>query len=473
MSGPFPNRSNDRSDDRTPHKNPMEMVAMSLLGLGALVGGVFFGRAMFADDAPDTGGTEVAVSTDGENGGLDEGSDQVGDDPLEVEETDGSAGSDDPDSSVDSTASDDGEADGDGPEEPDNSAASDGESSNADDDGSDDNGSDDNDSDGSTDETDGTEGETPGPGDVPSADDLTRAVNIVEVARDDVALFAVADPTTSGCAGGPGYRLWAQTDDGADPIPGVASGNFVFRSIPEYREGPQIVAGLVDRCDGEARIYTGGFAGPTGFNDLAEISPQGFQGKVIDAAWDLVAKQLVISAVDVDGTEYEIAVAEPTGEIVWQREVNGPCVEGASLEPNPELPQRIDNTRLAVIWAASRCDYIGLLALTSDDFSPGFGGATALETFESGGADLMAILVRTFELDGAVTLEDRFPGEWRFPTAAARLPGDYTDEDLADLERLAEVAGAANSILDPDRGYTGYRAGINEVGQWTFFVAGD
>ena len=149
------------------------------------------------------------------------------------------------------------------------------------------------------------------------------------------------------------------------------------------------------------------------------------------------------------------------------------------------LPQPVSATREAIIAAAATCDLTGLESLAGEDFVTSFagGGAENLRRWEEEDVDeglfagqpgrgplgtLLLLLDMPFG-----TIEDGGTGDiYAWPAAFTyeswedippehlnELKAIYTEEDLA---LLAEYGS-----------YIGWRTGIDEDGEWLYFVAED
>lgn len=147
--------------------------------------------------------------------------------------------------------------------------------------------------------------------------------------------------------------------------------------------------------------------------------------------------------------------------------------------PSQDLPPSVAEVREQIAEAAVACDYERLeaLAATTSEFVYSFGGgddpAGHWQQQEANGEGLLADLVTLLELGHGVTDPGDVAGEvYVWPEVfAVDDPlredfdpvvdaGLYTEDDV---DRWLIVTGA----------YGGYRVGIDEAGQWRFFVAGD
>lgn len=148
----------------------------------------------------------------------------------------------------------------------------------------------------------------------------------------------------------------------------------------------------------------------------------------------------------------------------------------AAPAPEPEdlsdgLPDPVSDTRRAILDAVAAGDIDALLGLMGPTFTASF-GAPAEEVFrrlaDQGELDLVAGVLQTpvgrLEQEGAEAL-------YVWPSAHARAPEEWTEEDLAGLRQL----GTEDEIAEwrAFGGYLGWRAGIAADGTWLYFVAGD
>jgi hypothetical protein len=154
------------------------------------------------------------------------------------------------------------------------------------------------------------------------------------------------------------------------------------------------------------------------------------------------------------------------------------AASSASLEPQPGLPDRVEEVRQAIAKAAGRCEYGRLAALAREDgdqFTFTFGAADDPGPYwrrgEEAGRDPMKFLAGMLDRPfGQVSAGDLTLYIW--PSAAtypswAEVPPEarnalrplYGDEDFQQFAQFGS--------------YIGYRVGITETGDWLYFVAGD
>lgn len=138
-----------------------------------------------------------------------------------------------------------------------------------------------------------------------------------------------------------------------------------------------------------------------------------------------------------------------------------------------ELPEAVAATRDAIVAASHARDYAALgMLLDPATFSYSFGE----------GGDPVGYW-RMLEEEGEVPiLGDFLPlvltwpaartgDTWVWPSAHARAPEQWTDDDVAPLRQLY-TADEIDGFVQAG-GYLGYRVGIREDGTWLYFVSGD
>ncbi|NNC92182.1 MAG: hypothetical protein HKN80_06785 [Acidimicrobiia bacterium] len=148
----------------------------------------------------------------------------------------------------------------------------------------------------------------------------------------------------------------------------------------------------------------------------------------------------------------------------------------AGLVPQPDLPEAVAATRLALFEAAMTCDF-GAIAAVSDgadlpvQTSHGGSGPEYVWQREREGIPLMRTLVEHLNL-GFTASEDSYV----WPSAMENLTSPYgeglSEEDYAALLELYTVEDLEESFELFD-GFVGHRIAIAADGQWLFFIAGD
>lgn len=146
--------------------------------------------------------------------------------------------------------------------------------------------------------------------------------------------------------------------------------------------------------------------------------------------------------------------------------------------PRPDeiagLPVTVADTRNAIITAAAECDLASLETLAGDRFATSLagGGAENLRLWEDHGQGQLGTLLQLLDMaHDTIALEHG--GEiYVWPAAHTRESWDaVTSADLDDLrkiygpEELDQFASADS--------YLGWRTGIDDEGNWLYFIAGD
>lgn len=178
-----------------------------------------------------------------------------------------------------------------------------------------------------------------------------------------------------------------------------------------------------------------------------------------------------------------IVVVDPTTTMVYPTttgiEPENPGVEcSATGVEAPQLASGlaaiVEDKATAIIEASTSCQLEELAGLADEQFTTSFGGGgmDLLLEWEDQGEGKLDILVKLFGTQWAKQDYDEGPAYYYWPAAFARDSWDeITDEEMADLltvyteGELDEIAAFGS--------YAGWRIGIDEDGNWRFFVAGD
>ncbi len=139
------------------------------------------------------------------------------------------------------------------------------------------------------------------------------------------------------------------------------------------------------------------------------------------------------------------------------------------------VPQPVAQSLVDIVEAAQICDFDRLAAVGGDDFTASFGGGDPAElwAYEEGlGLGPMYWLLCVLGLPhGTVDLGDELMYVW---PAAATHDGGWDTMPEQYLEPLRAIYSEDNFEDFRQFGdYIGYRVGITESGDWSFFVAGD
>jgi hypothetical protein len=148
--------------------------------------------------------------------------------------------------------------------------------------------------------------------------------------------------------------------------------------------------------------------------------------------------------------------------------------DGVTLPPGPSgLPDAVAATGAAIVEAATSCDLAAIEALAGEGFTTSFGGG-GVENFarwENEGEGKLGILVQILGMSHA-TVQTEGGEIYVWPAAFGYDRWDDIPDDLIDElrqiytdEELDQISGLGS--------YGGWRTGIDQDGDWMFFVAGD
>ena len=152
---------------------------------------------------------------------------------------------------------------------------------------------------------------------------------------------------------------------------------------------------------------------------------------------------------------------------------------GSGISPSAlalsSVPQSVAQTLWEMVEAAQVCDFNALETVAGPNFTASFGGGDPAELWayeEENGYEPMAWLMKVLDLPhGTREVDGKTLYIW--PAAAAHdgewdtMPEEYVD-DLRDIYSEDDFEGFRQFGA-----YIGYRVGIYENGDWSFFVAGD
>ncbi len=155
-----------------------------------------------------------------------------------------------------------------------------------------------------------------------------------------------------------------------------------------------------------------------------------------------------------------------------------PVVCSSTGVPQPELdadlPAAVSAKAQAIILFASMCSIDGLAGVAAPGFVTSFGGGGVenLKMWEAEGRGELGTLLELFETSHTVLEGEHDPRIYVWPAAVAYerwedIPEDHRAEllEIYTEEELDQIAGFGS--------YAGWRVGIDENGNWLFFVAGD
>ena len=141
--------------------------------------------------------------------------------------------------------------------------------------------------------------------------------------------------------------------------------------------------------------------------------------------------------------------------------------------PETELPAAVEETRAALLEAASSGNYESLRSLVPEEgFTYTFGGPV-----EGGPIAYWQRLERETDQRPLETLEVLLEMPYTLTRGMYVWPWAYSvpsADDLSEHEReLLAPLGPPSRLFVGDSGYLGWRTGIAPDGTWVFFVAGD
>ena len=143
-------------------------------------------------------------------------------------------------------------------------------------------------------------------------------------------------------------------------------------------------------------------------------------------------------------------------------------------EPDEALPAAVAETRAAIIEAAVGCDLEALIDLAGPGFTTDFGGGDSenLRTWEQDGEGRLGALLSILDMSHAVVGDGNGGETHVWPAAYAydswdEIPPEAIEE-LSSLYTEAEL-----EVISQVGVYGGWRTGIDESGDWMYFVAGD
>lgn len=176
-----------------------------------------------------------------------------------------------------------------------------------------------------------------------------------------------------------------------------------------------------------------------------------------------------------DSTPSTPAETLPTVATTLGTAPEGTCsAEGVPVPAGTgDLPAAVAERRNAIIAAAAACDFNALEGLAGDQFNTSFGGGgvASLRLWEDQGQDPMATLLYLLDMRHTTIEVDDGADIYVWPAVAAGSWGEITEEELDELanihseDELDDLATAGS--------YLGWRTGIDQDGNWLYFVAGD
>jgi hypothetical protein len=197
-------------------------------------------------------------------------------------------------------------------------------------------------------------------------------------------------------------------------------------------------------------------------------------GYVIDREGDAFTV-ITSSTVGIDYTPWKQIVDKAVRTVRFLRPADR-AVEGSNVPPpQPGLPAAVARKRGEIWKAAKGGDYEAVARLAAPGFRYTFGGevpggpaAYWRRTAETTDERPLETLAAILELPYA---RERRSGLYVWPYAFTRTASTLSQEER---DQLAEALGEETVKLYEQLGtYLGYRAAIDEEGDWVFYVAGD
>jgi hypothetical protein len=152
------------------------------------------------------------------------------------------------------------------------------------------------------------------------------------------------------------------------------------------------------------------------------------------------------------------------------------CSGGGTPIPGEDssLPAPVSATRDAILAAATSCDFDTLESLAPDDFitSYGGGGVENLAVWEEEGEGELATLVQILGMSHGTQPDGKGGVIYVWPAAFAYGTwDDIPDEAMEELRQI--YTDEELEVISGLGSYGGWRTGIDEAGNWRFFIAGD
>lgn len=152
-----------------------------------------------------------------------------------------------------------------------------------------------------------------------------------------------------------------------------------------------------------------------------------------------------------------------------------------ALLSQPDLPEPVGATRLAIFEAAMACDFPALVALSDAGdlpFETTFGGSGPEYFWEAElrGEPILQTLVEHLNLPFAAAEDGSGATYYAWPSAFIHLTSPHGDGIPAgEYEALLELYTVEDleEMFETIGGYTGWRLIIAGDGEWLFFIAGD
>ena len=180
-----------------------------------------------------------------------------------------------------------------------------------------------------------------------------------------------------------------------------------------------------------------------------------------------------------NGPESTLSAPTTTGVEPTTTGPETPASCSSSEVPQPEfidagLPPTVSAKAHAISRFAAMCDFDGLTGIAAPDFVTSFGGGGVenLQRWEEEGRGELGTLLKLLGTSHAVIETEDGPDIYVWPAAFVYerwedIPSGHREELLAIYteEELDQIARFGT--------YAGWRTGIDEKGNWLYFIAGD
>lgn len=178
-----------------------------------------------------------------------------------------------------------------------------------------------------------------------------------------------------------------------------------------------------------------------------------------------------------DGTPSQTAQTTPTTVATTMGTAPEPPCSSDDVPPPSDaedLPAAVAATRNAIADAAADCDFGSLETLAADTFTTSFGGGGVenLRSWEDDGQGPMGTLLHLLDMTyGTIPLEGG--GEiYVWPAAATYESWEAISEKELDELSAIYSEGELDQLASAES-YLGWRTGIDQNGNWLYFIAGD
>lgn len=138
------------------------------------------------------------------------------------------------------------------------------------------------------------------------------------------------------------------------------------------------------------------------------------------------------------------------------------------------LPPAVADTRNAIIAAAAGCDMSRLREIAGEDFATSFGngGVDNLDRWENEGQGRLGTLLLLLDMSYGEIQDDELGTIYVWPAAHTYESWDAIPNEA--IEELYPVHGEEDWDQFAMFGsYAGWRTGIDQNGDWLYFIAGD